>query len=47
MHKTYEFEDSRYLRSGTRYKVDHNDYFLEYYPSNSESVKFNLEENGL
>ena len=47
MHKTYEFEDSRYLRSGKRYKVNHGDYFLEYYPSISESAKSNLEESGL
>lgn len=47
MHKAYEFEDSHYLRSGKRYKVDHEDYFLEYYPSNSESEKPNPEESGL
>lgn len=47
MHKTYEFEDSHYFRSGKRYKVDHGDYFLEYYPSISESVKSNPEESGL
>ena len=47
MHKTYEFEDSHYLRSGKRYKVDHGDYFLEYYPSICESLKSNLEESGL
>ena len=45
MHKTYEFEDSHYLRSGKRYKVDHGDYFLEYHPSNSESAKSNPEES--
>ena len=47
MHKTNEFEDSHYLRSGKRYKVDHGDYFLEHYPSISESVKSNLEQSGL
>ena len=47
MHKTYEFEDSHYLRSGKRYKVDHRGYFLEYYPSISESAKSNPEESGL
>ena len=25
MHKSYEFEDSYYLRSGKRYKVDYGD----------------------
>ena len=25
MHKSYEFEDSYYLRSGKRYKVDYRD----------------------
>ena len=47
MHKTYEFEDSHYLRSGKSYKVDHGDYFLEYHPSISESVKSNPEESEL
>ena len=47
MHKTYEFEDSHYLRSGKRYKVDHEDYFLEYHPSISESPKSNPGESGL
>ena len=47
MHKTYEFEDSHYLRSGKRYKVDHRDYFLEYYPSISEGAESNPEESGL
>ena len=47
MHKAYEFEDSHYLRSGKKYKVDHEDYFLEYYPSNSKSAKSNPEESGL
>ena len=44
MHKTYEFEDSHHLRSGKRYKVYHKGYFLEYYPSISESAKSNAEE---
>ena len=47
MHKAYEFEDSHYLRSGKRYKVDRKDYFLEYSPSNSKSAKSNLEESEL
>ena len=47
MHKTYEFEDSHHLRSGKRYKVDHEGYFLEYYPSISESMKSNPKESEL
>ena len=47
MHKTYEFEDSHYLRSGKRYKIDHESYFLGYHPSISESAKSNLEESEL
>ena len=52
MHRTYEFEESGYLRSGKRYKVDHEDYSLKHLPSGSRRAKSNppttsREESGL
>lgn len=41
MHITYEFEESGYLRSGKRYRVDHEDYSLEHRPSSSRREKSN------
>ena len=51
MHKAYEFEDSHYLRSGKRYKVDCGDCF-EHRRSSSSGVKpsspiTSREESGL
>ena len=37
MHKSYEFEDSHYLRSGKRYKVDCGDCFEHRRSSSSEA----------
>ena len=36
MHKAYEFEDSCYLRSGKRYKVDSGDCFEHHHSSSSK-----------
>ena len=52
MHKTYDFEEFGYLRSGKRYKLEHKDYFLEYCLSSSSRAKSNppitsREESGL
>ena len=51
MHKSYEFEDSYYLRSGKKYKVDYGDCF-EHCRSSSSEAKPNSpitsrEESGL
>ena len=41
MHRTYEFEESRHWRSGKRYKVDHEEYFLEHCLSSSRGAESN------
>lgn len=38
MHKTYEFEDSYYLRSGKRYKVDRRDCYGHRHSNSSEAI---------
>ena len=52
MHRTLDFEGFGHLRSGKRYKVDHEDYFPEHCLSSSSGVKSNppitsKEESGL
>lgn len=52
MHKNYEFQKFGYLRSGKRYKVNHEEYFLEHRLSSSRGVESNppitsREESGL
>jgi hypothetical protein len=51
MHKAYEFEDSHYLRSGKRYKVDFGHCFEHHHSSSSRekpnSPITSTEESGL
>ena len=44
MHKSYEFEDSYYLRSGKRYKVGFR-YFSRHHHSNSSEARPNSPSN--
>ena len=51
MQKAYEFEDSHYVRSGKRYKVDYGDCFEHRHSSSSgekpNSLITSKEESGL
>ena len=51
MHKSYEFEDSYYLRSGKRYKVECKNCFGHHHSNSSEAIpnspSNNRNESGL